>query len=116
MRIYGIEACRQSIVKEISTVFGHYNISVDYRHLSLIADYMTFQGNYRSFNRIGMELASSPLLKVSFETSMIYLMNSCITKESDFGDSSSSRIVLGLPPKNGTGAFDLVQDIVKANE
>lgn len=113
MKIYGIEACRASIVKEISNVFGHYNITVDYRHLSLIADYMTFQGSYRSFNRIGMELASSPLLKVSFETSMGYLINSCIQKESDFGNSASSRIVLGLPPKTGSGMFDLVQELVK---
>ena len=72
---------------------------------------MTFQGEYRSFNRMGMELVSSPFLKVSFETSMNYLTNSCFTKESDFNHSSSSRIVLGLPPKVGTGIFDLKQDI-----
>ena len=55
---------------------------------------MTFQGEYRSFNRMGMELVSSPFLKVSFETSMNYLTHSCFTKESDFGQSSSARIVL----------------------
>ena len=74
---------------------------------------MTFQGEYRSFNRMGMELVSSPFLKVSFETSMNYLMQSCFTKESDFAQSSSGRIVLGLPPKVGTGVFDLRQDLVK---
>jgi DNA-directed RNA polymerase I subunit RPA1 len=74
---------------------------------------MTFQGEYRSFNRMGMELVSSPFLKVSFETSMNYLTQSCFTKESDFNHSSSSRIVLGLPPKVGTGMFDLKQDLTR---
>jgi DNA-directed RNA polymerase I subunit RPA1 len=56
LRIYGIEACRASIVKEINNVFGSYHISVDNRHLGLIADYITYQGTYRSFNRVGMEV------------------------------------------------------------
>ena len=63
--------------------------------MGLIADYITYQGNYRSFNRVGMETASSPFLKISFETSMNYLINSCITKESDFGKNSSASVVLG---------------------
>lgn len=37
---YGVEAARAIIVKEIASVFAVYGISVDYRHLSLIADYM----------------------------------------------------------------------------
>jgi DNA-directed RNA polymerase I subunit RPA1 len=95
LRLYGIEACRASIVKEINNVFDAYHISVDRRHLGLIADYITYQGTYRSFNRVGMETASSPFLKISFETSMNYLINSCMTKESDFGKNSSASIVLG---------------------
>lgn len=37
---YGVEAARTVIIKEISSVFGSYNIDVDFRHLELIADYM----------------------------------------------------------------------------
>lgn len=37
---YGVEAARASIIKEISGVFGAYAIAVDYRHLTVIADYM----------------------------------------------------------------------------
>jgi DNA-directed RNA polymerase I subunit RPA1 len=51
-----IEACRAAIVKEINNVFQSYHISVDKRHLGLVADYITYQGTYRSFNRIGMEV------------------------------------------------------------
>ena len=113
LKIYGIEACRNSIVKEIVDVFDVYSINVDKRHLYLVADYMTFQGQYRSFNRIGMELTSSPFLKISFETSMSYLINSALTKESDNTRSSSSRIVLGLVPEVGTGMFDIMHKITK---
>jgi hypothetical protein len=38
---YGVEACRATIVREVSGVFGAYGIGVDPRHLSLIADFMT---------------------------------------------------------------------------
>lgn len=71
---YGIEACRANIVKEIRSVFDVYGIAVDYRHLSLIGDFITYNGDYRAFNRIGMEESSSPFLKMSYETTMKYLI------------------------------------------
>lgn len=37
---YGVEAGRAAIIKEIEAVFAVYNIEVDYRHLSVVADYM----------------------------------------------------------------------------
>ncbi|VDP89298.1 unnamed protein product [Echinostoma caproni] len=65
---YGIEAARASIQKEVSSVFGHYGISVNPRHLSLIADYMTKSGTYRAFNRLSFRGHPSPLQQMSFET------------------------------------------------
>ena len=40
LETYGVEAARSTIMKEIAKVFDVYGISVDLRHLSLIADYM----------------------------------------------------------------------------
>ena len=37
---FGVEMARAAIVREMSRVFGVYNIDVDIRHLELIADYM----------------------------------------------------------------------------
>jgi hypothetical protein len=37
---YGVEAARTVLIREISSVFGAYNIDVDGRHLELVADYM----------------------------------------------------------------------------
>ncbi len=60
-----------------------YGIAVDYRHLSLIADYMTFEGSYKPFNRIGLESNSSPFQKMSFETTMQFLKSATIGGESN---------------------------------
>jgi DNA-directed RNA polymerase I subunit RPA1 len=92
---YGIEACRANIVKEIKSVFGPYGIEVDYRHLSLLGDFVTYNGDYRAFNRIGMEESTSPFLKMSYETTMKYLIQSSIAKETDWMNSPASALVLG---------------------
>ena len=109
LSIYGIEACRSAIVKEIVNVFDVYSIKVNKRHLGLIADYITFQGKYRSFSRVGISYSSSPLLKMTYETTLQFLMEACETKSIDKGNTPSSRIMLGRPPKCGTGAFDIFQ-------
>ena len=109
LSIYGIEACRSAIVQEIVNVFDVYSIKVDKRHLGLIADYITFQGKYRSFSRVGISYSSSPMLKMTYETTLQFLMEACETKSIDKGNTPSSRIMLGQPPKCGTGSFDLFQ-------
>ena len=80
---YGVEAARNSIVQQIRGVFGAYGIEVDPRHLSLIADYMTFDGGYKAMNRIGMEESSSSLLQMSFETTVHFLKQAAIINDSD---------------------------------
>lgn len=107
---YGVEACRASIIKEIQNVFGHYGISVDARHLSLIADYMTHQGGYRPFNRGGMTHHSSPFLKMSFETSMNFLSAACHDIQIDSLKSPAAAIVVGKLVPVGTGVFDVIND------
>ena len=107
---YGVEAGRGNLVSEVRSVFKMYGIEVNYRHLSLIGDFMTFNGEYRAFNRIGMEESSSPFLKMSFETTMKYLIASALTKDTDLLNTPSSALVLGQVPKVGTGIFDILHD------
>jgi DNA-directed RNA polymerase I subunit RPA1 len=40
LQTYGVEAARRAIIDEMGSVFGAYGIAVDYRHLTIIADYM----------------------------------------------------------------------------
>ncbi len=60
----GVEAARRALLEEIGGVFKAYGIGVDNRHLSLISDTMTYAGDHRPLNRIGINHNASPLLKV----------------------------------------------------
>lgn len=105
---YGVEAARNTIIREISGVFQVYGISVDLRHLMLIADYMTFNGAIRPFNRVGISEHVSPLLKMSYETTMQFLAEAALNRDSDATNTPSAKIVLGQPSQVGTGSFDLL--------
>jgi DNA-directed RNA polymerase I subunit RPA1 len=105
---YGVEAARNTIVNQIRSVFGVYGIEVDPRHLSLIADYMTFGGDYTPMNRTGMRETSSPFLQMSFETTAQFLTQAALTGGSDYMQSPSANIVAGRPIRHGTGAFSLL--------
>ncbi|KAI9293532.1 beta and beta-prime subunits of DNA dependent RNA-polymerase [Neoconidiobolus thromboides FSU 785] len=108
---YGVEACRNSIKREIASVFGVYGIEVDQRHLALIADYMTYEGGYRAFNRMSIKTCPSPLQQMSFETTVSFLAKAVLHNDHDTLMSPSSRIVLGKVVEGGTGAFGIYQPI-----
>jgi DNA-directed RNA polymerase I subunit RPA1 len=108
LRVYGVEAARTALVEEIGAVFKAYGINVGYRHLSLIADYQTFHGKYRGFNRHGMsEHKNSPLLNMSFETTLGFATNAALNGKYDDCKTASARIVLGMVANVGTGCMDL---------
>jgi len=104
---YGIEAASTVIVREIRNVFKCYGITVDPRHLSLVADYMTSGGSYRPFNRIGMSDSTSAMQQISFETATEFLKNASLQGKTENLTSPSSRLILGLPVREGTGSFGI---------
>jgi len=110
---YGVEAARQSIVNEILGVFGVYGINVNYRHLSLVADFMTRKGSYIPFNRNGMMDCPSPYLQMSFETTCTFLTKAACEGAVDTMESASAQIVLGQVPKVGTGTFDVMMPLAQ---
>ncbi|CAM0140636.1 hypothetical protein VKS41_006661 [Umbelopsis sp. WA50703] len=112
LRTYGVEAARNAIMKEVAGVFGVYGISVDKRHLSLIAEYMTFEGGYKPFNRSGIESNVSPFLKMSFERTCHFLTEATIHGDYDSLDNPSSKIVMGKVVGGGTGSFEVMQPLV----
>ncbi|KDE04774.1 hypothetical protein MVLG_04828 [Microbotryum lychnidis-dioicae p1A1 Lamole] len=107
LRTYGVEAARTSIIKEMSGVFSVYGIGVDYRHLTIIADYMTSEGQYKPFNRTGLSNNSSPFLKASFETTANFVAEAALLGDFDDLGTPSANIVLGKAPVSGTGVFDV---------
>ncbi|KAJ8721870.1 hypothetical protein PYW08_004272 [Mythimna loreyi] len=104
---YGIEAANKVIITEIQNVFNVYGITVDPRHLSLVADYMTYNGIFEPMSRKGMESSSSPLQQMSFESSLIFLREAVLNSKKDNIRSASSCLMLGQPCRSGTGSFSL---------
>ncbi|KAL6705723.1 hypothetical protein ACN47E_006512 [Coniothyrium glycines] len=111
LQLYGVEACRATIVREMHGVFAGHGISVDQRHLNLIADTMTKGGGFTPFNRIGMKGNVSPFMKMSFETTVGFLKDAVLEKDWDDLQNPSARIVVGRLGRLGTGAFDVLAPV-----
>jgi DNA-directed RNA polymerase I subunit RPA1 len=113
--LYGVEAARATIVKEIDAVFKGHGISVDLRHLLLIGDAMTQSGGYKAFSRNGVVRESgSVLAKMSFETVMSFVRDAVLDGEVDSLTGPSARIVVGKRGAVGTGSFDVVVPVGSA--
>ncbi|KAF2124193.1 beta and beta-prime subunits of DNA dependent RNA-polymerase [Dothidotthia symphoricarpi CBS 119687] len=111
LHLYGVEACRATIVREMHAVFSGHGISVDLRHLNLIADTMTKGGGFTPFNRIGLRGNVSPFMKMSFETTVGFLKDAVLERDWDDLRNPSARIVVGRLGAAGTGAFDVLAPV-----
>merc|ERR1712073_72239 len=109
--MYGIEAARNAIIKELCAILGAYGLDVSYRHMSLVADSMTFFGDIRPMTRKSMKKSTSPFLRITYEMAQRRMVESCLNKDIDNLTSASSAIVMGQVGKFGTGTFEIKQDL-----
>ncbi|KAK2196740.1 bifunctional RNA polymerase [Babesia duncani] len=105
---YGIEAARSCIVTELNAVFSFYGIAVNIRHLTLIADFMTQNGDIRPFTRYGMARHASPLLQMSFESTIKFLIEASLRNGVDTLKAPAASIMVGKPLEVGAGACDIL--------
>lgn len=61
-KVLGIEAARSCIIKQIHVVMSHHGMSIDRRHMMLLADLMTSKVSYKL-------LVSPSLVSVCFSSS-----------------------------------------------
>jgi DNA-directed RNA polymerase beta' subunit len=107
--VLGIEAARNALYNELVNVTGEG--SMNYRHLSLLIDTMTYKGTLMSIDRHGINRnSSSALSKSSFEESVDMLINGSIFSEYDNTSGISPQVMLGKVPNCGSGNFDIVLD------
>lgn len=111
LRLYGVEACRATIILEMDSVFKGHGITVDNRHLNLIADMMTKGGGFSPFSRNGLKGSVSPFMKMSFETTVGFLRDALLDADWDDLKGPSARIVVGRASTVGTGAFDVLMPV-----
>merc|ERR1719263_2037969 len=109
-RSLGIEAARSCIMKEIGDVLSNYGISVDQRHMMLLADVMTYKGEVLGITRFGMaKMKESVLMLASFEKTTDHLFEAALRGRTDQIDGVSECIIMGIPMPIGTGMFKLKQ-------
>jgi len=107
--VLGVEAARTALAVELTNVIGEG--AMNYRHLSLLIDTMTFKGGLMSIDRHGINRnSSSALSKSSFEESVDMLINASIFSEYDNTSGISPQVMLGKVANCGTGNFDIILD------
>jgi len=110
-RLYGIEAARSALIREIDSVFQNGGSNINYHHITIVCDLMTNSGVITSIDRHGINrLETDPLAKASFEKTIEVLINAAVFNETDFMRSVSSRIMIGKVFKGGTGLCEVLLD------
>ncbi|MCI4357852.1 MAG: DNA-directed RNA polymerase subunit A'' [Thermoplasmata archaeon] len=108
-KVYGIEAARAALVLEASRTLSEQGLGVDIRHLMLVADVMTNEGDIRAIGRHGISgKKSSVLARAAFEITAAHLLRAAITGEVDELKGVAENIIVGQPITLGTGAVNLV--------
>lgn len=108
--VLGVEAARNAIVEELRTTLEEAGVSdVDIRHLMLISDVMTVDGEIKSIGRYGVAGdKGSVLARASFETPMRHLLSASMLGETDDLSSVVENVMIGQPVKVGTGLVKLL--------
>ena len=107
--VFGIEVARLSIFEECSEVFV--SEKVNYHHLSVLVDSMTFSGRIVAVNRFGMNKNETGVLaRSSFEETSKNMFNAAMGAEYDTMRGVSANIMFGQKPPCGTGFVDILVD------
>lgn len=105
----GIEAARNAITNELHTTLKDNGISVDIRHIMLLADLMTFDGQIRGIVRTGITKGkASPFARAAFEETAKHLLDAAFYGEREYLQGVVENIIVGQPIKVGTGTVELV--------
>ena len=84
---------------------------MNYRHLSLLIDTMTYKGQLMSIDRHGINRGDiGPLAKSSFEETTDMLINASIFAEYDNVNGVSANVMLGQLAPCGTGDSEILLD------
>ena len=110
---YGIEAARNTMIKEIRNILSSYGIYVNYRHITLPVDWMTWIGDLTPLTRHGIrKVDASPLKRSTFEEVVEVFNQAAVSNEKDSLNGVSECIIAGVPPKLGTERTKVILDKV----
>ena len=108
-RSLGVEAARETIIDETKNTLEEQGLDdVNVRHLMLVADIMTNNGEIDSIGRHGISGSKdSVLARAAFEVTVNHLLDAAIHGEYDELDGVIENVIAGKPISLGTGDVDL---------
>lgn len=110
-QVLGIEATRNAIIKEAMSVLNEQGMDVDVRHIILVADMMTADGNIRQIGRHGISGSkNSALARAAFEVTIKHLLGAGIAGTKDPLRGITENVILGQLIPLGTGSIDLLMN------
>ena len=114
VQVLGIEAARRSIINEAQKTLSEQGLSVDVRHIMLVADIMTSEGVVKYIGRHGISgEKSSVLARAAFEETGKHLLHASIRGEVDELTGIIENIIIGQPIPLGTGSIGVKMDYKK---
>ena len=107
--VLGIEAARNAIINEAYKTLMEQGLTVDIRHIMLVSDVMTVDGEVKAIGRHGISgRKSSVLARAAFEITSTHLLQAGIIGEIDNLAGVAENIIVGQPVTLGTGAVNLI--------
>jgi DNA-directed RNA polymerase beta' subunit len=115
--VFGIEATRELIYREITNVFDD-DKKPNPRHVQMLADIMCYRGILMQIERHGLNRNPEigPIAKASFEEVMTILTQAAVFGEKENMKGVSANILAGQFCKSGTNCFEILMDEEKLLE
>lgn len=108
-KLFGIEAARNAIIKEGCETLADQGLNVDARHIILVGDMMTMEGEVKAIGRYGVAGSKrSVLARANFETTVKHLTDAAVKGEVDHLDSIIENILINQVAPVGTCVCDIV--------
>ncbi|MDG6257020.1 MAG: DNA-directed RNA polymerase subunit A'' [Methanomicrobiaceae archaeon] len=107
--VLGIEAGRNAIIDEALSTLREQGISVDVRHIMLVADMMCMDGEVKQIGRHGIAgEKESVLSRAAFEVTVNHLLDAAVANETDILQGVTENVIVGQPIHLGTGDVKLI--------
>jgi DNA-directed RNA polymerase subunit A" len=107
--VLGIEAARNAVIKEAISTLEEQGLEVDIRHIMLVADAMTSDGELKQIGRHGVAGEKQSILaRAAFEMTVNNLLDAAVRGDIDSLSGITENIIVGQPIKLGTGDVELV--------
>ena len=107
--VLGIEAARNAIINEATDTLREQGISVDVRHIMLVADIMTVDGELKQIGRHGVSgEKASVLARAAFEVTVNHILDAAVRGDVDDLKGVTENVIVGQPIQLGTGDVTLV--------